>query len=248
MLHGQPGGARDWAGVIAALDGQVEAIAIDRPGWDGRSRPRDLAGNGEAALGELDRRGIGRAVIAGHSLGSAVAVWLAARHPERVAALVLAAPAANLASLRTLDRLLALPALGPLVSSASLTGVGLALAVGPVRTRIAAREGLTDDYLRASGRALLNRSALRAFASEQRRLQHDLRAAEGLLGHVLVPTWIVSGSRDRIVPLAAARALAGQIGGAELIVVEGAGHLLPQLHGGELADAILMALDGALTL
>jgi pimeloyl-ACP methyl ester carboxylesterase len=242
MLHGQPGGARDWAGVIAALDGRVRPIAINRPGWDGRSHPRDLAGNGEAALAELNRLGIDRATIVGHSLGAAIAVWLAAQHPERAAALVLAAPAASLASLQPFDRLLALPALGPLVSSASLTGLGLALAVGPVRARVTARRSLTDAYLRASGRALLRPSALRAFATEQRGLRDDLRAAENRLGDVRAPTRVVIGDRDRIVPLAAARALTARIVGAQLVVVQGAGHLLPPLHPADLAEAILAAL------
>ncbi|MGO9884916.1 MAG: alpha/beta fold hydrolase [Solirubrobacteraceae bacterium] len=242
MLHGQPGGARDWAGVIAALDGRVQPIAIDRPGWDGRSHARDLAGNGKAALAELDRLGIDRATIVGHSLGCAIAVWLAAAHPERATALVLAAPAASLASLQPFDRLLALPALGPLVSSASLTGLGLALAVGPVRARVTAHNGLADGYLRASGRALLRPSALRAFATEQRGLEDDLRTAENRLGDVRAPTRVVVGERDRIVPLAGARALTGQIVGARLIVVDGAGHLLPQLHPADLAEAILAAL------
>lgn len=247
MLHGQPGGARDWAGVSARLDGEALPIAIDRPGWDGASRPSDLAGNGEAALAALDRQGVQRAIVVGHSLGCAVAVWLAARHPERTVALVLAAPAANLASLQPLDRLLALPGIGPLISSTSLAGFGAALAIRSVRARVSARAGLTDAYLRASGRALLAPSALRAFATEQRGLEAELRGAERLLADVRAPTWVVSGTRDRIVPPAAARTLAEAITGARLVVVEGAGHLLPQLHAAQLADAILVALDGTVT-
>ena len=49
-------------------------VAIDRPGWDGRSVPADLTGNARAALAALDNRGIDRATIVGHSLGAAVAV------------------------------------------------------------------------------------------------------------------------------------------------------------------------------
>jgi pimeloyl-ACP methyl ester carboxylesterase len=243
MLHGQPGGARDWAGVVAALDGRARPIAIDRPGWDGHSRPSGLAGNGAAALAELDRRGIDRAVVAGHSLGGAVGIWLAVHKPERVSALVLAAPAANLASLQPLDRLLALPVVGPLASAASLTGLGLSLGVAPVRRRIATRAGLTDPYLRACGRALLRRSARVAFMTEQRSLEADLRALEDRLDDVRAPTWIVSGNRDRIVSPVASRVLARQIAGARLIALQRAGHLLPQLHADQLAAAILVALD-----
>src|ERR1700722_12239334 len=109
MLHGQPGGGRDWGRVVQALGTRAQAVAIDRPGWDGQSQAEDLAGNGQAALSALQERGIERAAVVGHSLGAAIAVWLAVHHPERVSSLVLAAPAANRASLAALDRWLAGP-------------------------------------------------------------------------------------------------------------------------------------------
>ena len=100
LLHGQPGGAADWDRVIAGVHGQANIVAVDRPGWDGVTPPRDLAGNARV---RHCRRSTGRASGApwssGHSLGAAVAAWLAATRPDRVAALVLAAPAANLAAL-----------------------------------------------------------------------------------------------------------------------------------------------------
>lgn len=243
MLHGQPGTARDWTAVAAALDGRATAIAIDRPGWDGRSEPRDLAGNAQAALAALDQRGVQRATVVGHSFGAAVAAWLAAHHPDRVAALVLAAPAANVASLEPFDRWLALPFAGRLTSGAALTGLGLALSIAPIRRRIARGPGLDDRYLRTTGRALLSPWARRAFHVEQRNLIADLWALEPRLADVPTPTWIISGNEDRVVALAASRALSEQIRGARLVILRPAGHLLPQLHSRQLADAIVTAID-----
>src|ERR1039458_9118417 len=57
MLHGQPGGARDWERVIAALGPDTPAIAINRPGWDGASEPMDLPGNAAAAARWVGRGG-----------------------------------------------------------------------------------------------------------------------------------------------------------------------------------------------
>jgi len=247
LLHGQPGGARDWGRVTAALSGRVEAIAIDRPGWDGNSEPCDLAGNAQAALAALDKREIERATVVGHSLGGAIAVWLAAHHPERVRALVLAAPAANLASLEPLDRWLTIPIAGPLTSAASLTGLGLALSAGPVRRRIVRASKLEEAYLRASGRALLSSWSRRAFNTEQRALLRDLPSLERRLIDVVAPTWILIGAEDRVVPPAGPSALAKQIQGARLVVLRRAGHLLPQLHARRLADAILVALAESAT-
>lgn len=106
LLHGQPGSARDWDRVLDALGPNTTALAVNRPGWDGRSRATDLKGNVAAAIGALDANGIARAVVVGHSFGGAVAACLALRHPERVAALVLAAPSTNARARYALDRLL----------------------------------------------------------------------------------------------------------------------------------------------
>lgn len=237
LLHGQPGSARDWASVQARLDGTT-AIAIDRPGWGGSSRPTDLAGNALAACEALDRAGAQRAVIVGHSLGAAVAVLLAILHPERVAALVLVAPSANMASLYPLDHMLAQPGLGYLAGSGALVTSGLLLAAAPVRRRLAASLRLDERYLRSSGRSLLTPATWRAFASDQRALVTALPELEARLGEIRAPTTIIAASADRMVPIAAVRRLATQIPGTELVVLERASHLLPQQHAGRVAVVI----------
>jgi pimeloyl-ACP methyl ester carboxylesterase len=237
LLHGQPGSARDWASVQARLDGTT-AIAIDRPGWDGSSRPSDLSGNALAACQALERAGAQRAVIVGHSLGAAVAVRLAILHPERVAALVLVAPSANMDSLYPLDHLLAQPGLGYVAGAGALVTSGLLLAAAPVRRRLAGTLRLDERYLRSAGRSLLTPATWRAFASDQRALVTELPGLEARLGDIRAPTTIVAGSADRMVPIAAARRLATQIPGAELVVLERASHLLPQQHAGRVAVII----------
>jgi pimeloyl-ACP methyl ester carboxylesterase len=241
LLHGQPGSARDWARVRERLGSRAAAIAIDRPGWDRRSRPADLDGNARAALAALDSHAIERATIAGHSLGAAVAVSLALLRPERVASLVLVAPAANVASLYDWDRLLATPGVGLLAGAATLSTAGLALTVAPVRRRLAGMIALDERYLGAAGRALLTPSTWRAFASDQRALVTGLPALEARLPEIAVPTTILAAGADRVVPIESARLLATQIPGAELVVIPRASHLLPQQHAGQVADAIAAA-------
>ncbi len=221
----------------------MEAIAIDRPGWDGRTSPTDLPGNVRAAIAALDRQDVERATVVGHSLGAAVAAWMAVDHPERVAALVLTSPAANLASLYALDRWLAAPVAGYLASVAALAGLGLALTAGPVRRRIADDLAVDDSHLETAGRRLLSPAAWRAFTSEQRALVRDLPALEDRLGQISVPTTIVAGSADRIVPRDAAQRLADQVPGAELVLLPDAGHLLPFQHARRLAE-IIAGRDG----
>ena len=239
LLHGQPGGAGDWRGVRDALGRRRRALAPDRPGWDGVSRPVGVAGNGRAILALLDRLGIERATVAGHSFGGAIACWMAASAPERVAGLVLAAPAANQASLFTLDRWLAAPVLGALATTALLGGAGLVLAASRPRRVVAARAGMPEGYLDAAARRLRDPRAWQAFAVEQRALLRELPALEPRLGKIAAPTQILIGSADRVVPVGAAAQLAEQIPGAELSVVPGAGHLLPVFHPERVAGALL---------
>lgn len=241
LLHGQPGSAEDWERVQKAIGDRARPIAITRPGWNGRDAPRGLSGNVQSAVSALDAAGIERATVVGHSLGGAVAAWLAAEHPHRVSALVLAAPSVNYESLNRLDMLLAAPVMGPLMSSVVLAGAGVALSTGALRQRVALGLGLDEPYLRHVAGALLRPATWRAFASEQRMLIRELPALERRLPSIATPTTVVSGSADRIVSPASARQLVAQIPGAQLVQLRGATHLLPQQRPAELAEIIVRA-------
>ena len=241
LLHGQPGSAADWSRLRAAIAGRARTVAIDRPGWNGHGPPRDLAGNAHSALAALDAAGVDRAAVVGHSLGGAVAAWLAAEHPDRVSALVLAAPSANRASLNRFDHVLAAPVTGPLASAAFLVAAGVSLEIAALRQRIAARLGLDEPYLRQTGGVLLRPSTWRSFTVEQRMLIRELPELERRLGSIAAPTTVVTGTADRIVSSASARQLATQIAGAKLEELSGATHLLPQERPEELAEIILGA-------
>ncbi len=173
---------------------------------------------------------------AGHSLGAGVAAWLAVHHPERVQGLVLAAPAANAASLTRTDHVLAAPVLGSIASAALLAGAGAGLAYPPFRRALAQRLDLDEGHLRGLGRRLSGPAAWRSFVVEQRALLRQLPELDRRLHQISAPTVVVSGAADHVVPAAAARALAAQIRGAELVVLPRAGHLLPQMHAAELAE------------
>ncbi|HTX33227.1 MAG TPA: alpha/beta hydrolase [Solirubrobacteraceae bacterium] len=247
LLHGQPGNAQDWDAVRAAIDGRVPTLAIDRPGWDGRSTPTDLAGNARAAVSVLDDAGIERATLVGHSLGGAVAAWLAAEYPERVGALVLAAPSASCQSLNRLDDLLATPFLGSALATGAFIGLGLTLKLRAARHRISSGFGLPEDYLLSYSRTLLNPLVWHSFAVEQRTLTRELPELELRLESISAATMIVTGTADRIVSPASARALAARIPGADLVQLRRASHLLLQERPVELAELIVAAASGAAT-
>lgn len=247
LLHGQPGGARDWELVVEAIDARASVLAIDRPGWDGVSAPGGLRHSAEAAAAALEAAGHERATVAGLSYGGAVAAWLAIERPDLVGALVLVSPAANVASLQPVDRLLAAPVAGYLASAAVLSGIALALTSGRVRRYLERTFSLPDDYLRATARRLRGPGAWSAFVVEQRSLFRDLPILEARLAEIRAPTTVVIGTSDTIVPLAAGRQLVRQIPDAELIEVDGGHHVLPAECPERLAELILAATTRAAT-
>jgi pimeloyl-ACP methyl ester carboxylesterase len=156
-----------------------------------------------------------------------------------VGRLVLVAPAANVDSLGAIDYLLATPVVGWLASVGAMAGGGLVLGARPVRRWVAEATAVDDRYLQAAERMLLAPAAWRSFVREQRYLVRDLPALEPRLSAITALTTIVAGSGDHVVPIAAARRLAGQIPGAELVEVPHAGHLLHVQHAGRVAEIVL---------
>jgi pimeloyl-ACP methyl ester carboxylesterase len=245
LLHGQPGSAYDWKQVETAIGARLRTIAIARPGWDGRSEPLDLAGNARAAVAALDDAGVGRATVVGHSLGGAIAAWMAIEYPERVQSLVLAAPSATCDSLNRLDELLATPVLGPALTTGAFVSIGLGLRTQALRRRLTGRLGVSDGYLRRYTQLLLNPLTWHAFVVEQRMLVRKLPSLEARLGEISAPTTIAIGTADRIVTPSSARSLAAMIPGARLVRLKGASHLLLLERPGELAELIVASAGGS---
>jgi pimeloyl-ACP methyl ester carboxylesterase len=94
--------SRCWKAQIPYLARRHRVVAFDPRGNGRSSRPIDGAAYAEAAFAEdalavLDATGTERAIVVALSLGAQRALILAARHPERVAGLVLIGPAVPLA-------------------------------------------------------------------------------------------------------------------------------------------------------
>ena len=131
---------------------------------------------------------------------------------------------------------------GSSAAAAVLGGLGLALAIAPVRRRIARTSRLDEGYLRVAGTAARRPSAWRAYAAEQRALVRDLPELERRLGAISAPTTIIAGPHDRVVPARAVQRLSRQIPGARLQLSASAGHLVPQRDPQAVVAAILAAL------
>lgn len=176
-------------------------------------RIRDLA---DDAARVLDAVGVDRAFVFGISMGGMIAQELALRHPDRVRALALGATFGG--HLRSRK---------PRLSTArDLVLVGLLR-----RPQVMARLLVSDAYYASQGerfRAWLACQGRAAHAVVRRQLLAvALHEAERRLPLIRVPTLVVTGDQDRLVPAENSRRLARLIPGARLVELPGAGHAFP---------------------
>jgi len=90
-VHGLTANHTCWHPVAGAV-GPARLVAYDLRGRGDSDKPAtgySIAQHAADLLALLDRLGVERAVVMGHSLGAAIAVWFAAHHPGRVDRLVL---------------------------------------------------------------------------------------------------------------------------------------------------------------
>ena len=209
-----------WHTLPGRLAERFRVIAVDNRGTGrsgaprGRFRIRDLAD--DAAL-VLDAEGVRQAFVFGISMGGMIAQELVLRHPERVRALALGATfGGHWRSHKP-----------PLSVARDLLLVTV-LARRPDRM---ARLLVSDEYFARDpgrfGRWLAQLSPPRRSTARRQILAIALHEAERRLPQIRVPTLVISGDRDRLVPVENSRRLARLIPGARLVELPGAGHAFP---------------------
>lgn len=230
LLHSAGSTPAVWDRVRVHLRG-ITVIAPALPGRDGAGPPETtVAAHGEAVLRVMDEAGIERATVAGHSLGGAVALWLALQHPSRVAGLGIVNSGARM---RVAPAVLeALPARLPEILEAVAASN---FAAGVSQSWIDERR---DAYESVGGETLLA----------------DLTACDRFdvldrLWEIRCRTQILAGGEDALTPPRHARIMAERVSAARFIEYPGAGHMLPIERAAEIAGelAVLWAasLDGA---
>ena len=258
LVHCYALNRHDWdpvrPGLAAACGGPVRVLSYDQRGY-GDSDPATAEDSTLARLGDdlaeliAERVPSGPVVLAGHSMGGMVLMALAERHPdlvrERVAGAVFVATACS--DLRVLS--LGLP--GPLagaVHGLERLGVGLLCALGrEVMTRHPrAIEPFVRWLVFGMGARAADVAAVARMAAGCRPStlltfrstfdEHDRRDA--LAAFDGSPAAVLVGDRDRLTRPGHAATIAEWLPGSRLVILAGAGHMLPHERTAEVVEAI----------
>jgi len=226
LLHGLFMDHRTWDRVAKELSREFRVVAPDLPGFGDSEKPSpnkfsyDIDSFAEVIADLYAGLELGRAAVVGHALGGAVAIALAARHPELVSKLVLVDSMAFEAELDLRRRIALLPIVGGFVfkqlwSRGTFRGLFK-------DTVLSGRDAVPlekiDRYYDA-----FNGPASRGSALATLRATHDTRAVIAQTARIAAPTLVVWGRHDRSFPPKLGRRLAHQIRGAGFELLD-AGH------------------------
>jgi pimeloyl-ACP methyl ester carboxylesterase len=228
-LHGIDGAAAD--PLVTALAATRRVIVPELPGFGQSRLPEWLMSTGDMAYFCFDLAaalGLDRYDLVGHSIGGWIACEMAIRSTAKLDSLTLIAPAGVVPTPRPADDIFLLS--GDDAIRAQFHDQAVA------DREVAARAGQEIDI------ALQNRTGLA-------RLAWTPRMASVQLPHWLhridVPTLIVWGEEDRIVPFACHATFVREIPRAELVRFAACGHAVPIERGAETAQRMISFLSGA---
>lgn len=231
LLHGFGSSLYSWQAVMEQFGQLGSVIAFDRPAFGLTERPLTWEGQNpyspeaqvDLLIGLLDHYGVEQAILVGNSAGGTIAMQAALAHPERVSGLILVDPAVyNGGGAPAWTRpLLATPQmrhLGPLVARQILER-------GPQLIELAWH----DPSLITAEILDLYKKPLQAQGWDKALWELTAASrASGLaekLDQFTLPTLVITGDDDRIVPTADSTRLANELPNAQLVVIPNAGHV-----------------------
>ena len=232
LIMGLAFSSRAWHTLPERLGRDFRVITFDNAGTGRSTAPRSIHVKQMAddAAAVLDGIGIETAAVFGISMGGMIALELALRHQHRLRSLVLGCTyggylSSRKPSLRTFSTLTIAALFPGRIAPATLAGF------------------LTTDAHYQSDRDGFHAWLAKTDAAGPMIAMRQLRAiaahsTHDRLSQIAVPTLILSGDSDRLVPVENSRRLAREIRGARLIEFAGVGHCFPVERPDEVARAL----------
>ena len=228
LLHGFGADQGGWRNLAAQIKG-ASIIGIDLPnhGKSGSSAVRSLDEVAAGVVARLDQEGVREFHLLGHSMGGAVAMAMVSLVGQRLQSLTLLAPAG----------------LGAEINGGFIDGLCRANSEASLKPWLAAlfhdESLLTSSFVATAFKQLESaqrRAGLRAMADALMPDGTQATTKRAALEGLRIPTKVIWGAGDRIIPVTHARGLPGRVA---LHVLQNVGHL-SYLEASDVVAALLM--------
>jgi pimeloyl-ACP methyl ester carboxylesterase len=250
LLHGIAGSSRTWRDVIPRLTDRFTVIALDLMGHGQSEKPIGDYSLGAFASGIrdlLEVLGIDRITVVGQSFGGGVAMQLAYQHPEQCERLVLVDSGGLGREVSWMLRFMTLPGseyVMPVIFPGFVRDWGDSLfrRINDYGIHLGRFGEMWSAYA-----SLAESENRKAFARTIRSVidpgGQTVSAMDRLYLATSMPTLIVWGDRDDIIPVSHAHAAHQAMPGSRLVIIQGVGHF-PQIEAPEkFIDALLDFID-----
>jgi len=224
LVHGAGGNLMHWSGELRRLPGRT-VYALDLPGHgkSGGAGRAEIGAYAEAVRDFAEALDLPAFVLAGHSMGGAIALEFALRYPARLAGLILVGTGAKLR-----------------VAPEILTGI---------RDDF---QGTTELLAQRAHGEHVDPNLLRLYTRRLREvnpqvIHDDFAACDAFdrradMSRISTPTLILCGATDRMTPVKFSQYLHEQIAGSQLVVVPNAGHMVMLEQPAAVAEAVARLL------
>jgi pimeloyl-ACP methyl ester carboxylesterase len=218
---------------------------VGRSSWFDEAATYTREDMADDVVGLLDALGIQQAHIVGISMGGAIAQWTAVRHPQRTLSLISMMEEPYTPAEETAEQ-----AAGRLVEPTAplaelLSGPAPATREGRIGRQVELWRTIwgTVPFDEAEMRALEAEAYDRAYRPQAARLHmaanHRTPSRVEALRRLTVPTLVIHGTADTLIPPDRGAATAALIPGAKLVLINGMGHSLPRACWDQLVTTIL---------
>jgi pimeloyl-ACP methyl ester carboxylesterase len=243
FVHGLgENGIRDWYPILSLMAPKRRVVAIDLPGF-GRSarnnRHYNPAGYADLLASIIQARLGGHADVVGHSMGAAVSIALAGKHPQLVRRLVLLDAAGILCQEALIHEYMNPPAADVAIAAQVQRAAGSVL-----HELVSGFASLTPNLNAVLDSATLRKELLSANPERIAGLALIATNFTPFLNNVSAPTTLIWGAKDTVAPLRTYALLKARLPVSQSILFEGAGHNVPL----ERPFDVLPILDGFLGL
>lgn len=222
LIHGFLMSSYMWRENLEALSSSRRVIAVCLPGFgcsDVGAGPYDLPAQGRRVLELMDALEIDQAHVVGHSMGGAIAMWIARHHPERVSRMVLVCALA-------VQR----PLTGPWLFTGGFMAKLYRVFFRPALAKLAIQRlayngmGVDQAYMRRFIEPLRRPGGVEAALAVARECRQVVNGSDEELAAIHTDTLVLWGDSDRLLPERIGVRLADRLPQARFVSFDTCGH------------------------